>query len=76
MHSAMPRSSEASTSAPSGDDARIAAKLDRLMRAEQLMVEAKEAVDRAKTAGRNRVEKVNAVVGRAAPAPRVGKWLD
>jgi diguanylate cyclase (GGDEF)-like protein len=45
------------------------------MRAEELMLEARQAVDRAKEGGRNRIERVNAVLGRTA-APREGMSID
>ncbi|MBI4266331.1 MAG: GGDEF domain-containing protein [Acidobacteria bacterium] len=46
----------------------IAQSVDQSTRAEQLMVAAKEAVDRAKQGGRNRVEVLDVTVARAAPA--------
>ena len=43
----------------------IAESVDQSVRAEQLLTEAEEAVDRAKKAGRNRVERVDTIIGRA-----------
>lgn len=43
----------------------IAESVDRSVRAEQLLAVAEEALARAKQAGRNRVERVDASIGRA-----------
>jgi diguanylate cyclase (GGDEF)-like protein len=48
----------------------IAELLDQGIRADQLMLLAREAVDRAKQAGRNRVQRVDATVGRPANPAR------
>jgi diguanylate cyclase (GGDEF)-like protein len=54
----------------------IAETVDRSVRAEQLLTEAKEAVNRAKKAGRNRVERVDAVLGREVAPTREGMSMD
>ena len=54
----------------------IAESVDQSVRAEQLLTEAEEAVDRAKKAGRNRVERVDAIIGRAVTQPREGMSMD
>jgi len=54
----------------------IAETVDRSVRADQLMTDAKEAVNRAKRAGRNRVERVDAVLGRAVAPTREGMSMD
>jgi diguanylate cyclase (GGDEF)-like protein len=54
----------------------IAETVDRSVRAEQLLTEAKEAVNRAKQAGRNRVERVDAVLGREVAPTREGMSMD
>lgn len=48
----------------------IAESVDQTVRADQLVVNAKQAVDRAKLAGRNRVERVNVSVARPAQPTR------
>jgi GGDEF domain-containing protein len=48
----------------------IAESVDQSVRAEQLMIAAKDAVDRAKEGGRNRVETVDASVAQSARPPR------
>lgn len=54
----------------------IAESVDQSVRAEQLLTEAEVAVDRAKKAGRNRVERVDAIIGRAATPTREGMSMD
>lgn len=54
----------------------IAETVDRSVRAEQLLTDAKEAVNRAKKAGRNRVERIDAVLGRAVAPTREGMSMD
>ena len=53
----------------------IAESVDQSIRADQLVLEAKEAVNRAKEAGRNRVERVDVAVVPAAP-PRDKERMD
>ena len=54
----------------------IAESVDKSVRAEQMMAEAKEAVDRAKTAGRNRIESANVVIGRHVAPTRADMSMD
>ncbi|MBI2829284.1 MAG: GGDEF domain-containing protein [Acidobacteria bacterium] len=54
----------------------IAESVDQSVRAEQLLTEAEEAADRAKKAGGNRVERVDAVIGRAVTPTRDGMSID
>ncbi|MGH2399922.1 MAG: GGDEF domain-containing protein, partial [bacterium] len=54
----------------------IAESVDQSMKAEELLRQAKDAVDRAKRAGRNRVEQVTVSVPRAAPPPRDKERMD
>lgn len=54
----------------------VAETVDKSVRAEQLLTEAKQAVDRAKQAGRNRVECVDAVIGRIVAPTREGMSMD
>lgn len=54
----------------------IAETVDKSVRAEQLLTEAKQAVDRAKQAGRNRVECADAVIGRTVAPTREGISMD
>jgi diguanylate cyclase (GGDEF)-like protein len=54
----------------------IAESVDKSVRAEQMMIEAKEAVDRAKTVGRNRVESQSVVIGRTVAPTRAGMSMD
>lgn len=54
----------------------IAESVDQSVRAEQLMTAAKEAVDRAKKGGRNRVERVDAVGGPPSAPAREGMPMD
>ena len=48
----------------------VAESVDQTVRAEQLMIDAKDAVDRAKKGGRNRVERVDVSVAQSPPPPR------
>ena len=54
----------------------LAEAVDRSVRAELLLTETEEAVDRARKAGRNRVERVDAVIGRAVTPTREGMSID
>ena len=54
----------------------IAESVDKSVRAEQMMIEAKEAVDRAKTAGRNRIQTAAVTVGRNVSPTRAGMSMD
>lgn len=54
----------------------IAESVDKSVRAEQMMAEAKEAVDRAKTAGRNRIQSANVVIGRHVAPTRADVSMD
>jgi diguanylate cyclase (GGDEF)-like protein len=54
----------------------IAESVDKSVRAEQMMVEAKEAVDRAKQAGRNRIQSADVVIGRSVAPTRAGISMD
>jgi diguanylate cyclase (GGDEF)-like protein len=54
----------------------IAESVDKSVRAEQMMVEAREAVDRAKTAGRNRIHSQDVVIGRSVAPTRTGMSMD
>jgi diguanylate cyclase (GGDEF)-like protein len=54
----------------------IAESVDKSVRAEQMMIEAKEAVTRAKTAGRNRVVSEDVVIGRSVAPTRAGMSMD
>jgi hypothetical protein len=50
--------------------------VDKSVRADQMMIEAKEAVDRAKQAGRNRIQSADVVVGRNVAPARAGMSMD
>ena len=54
----------------------VAETVDQSVQADQLLVEAEEAVGRAKKAGHNRVEHAEAVIGRAVPQTREGSSID
>ncbi len=54
----------------------VAETVDRSVRAEQLLTDAKEAVNHAKKAGRNRVHRVDAVLGRTVAPTREGMSMD
>jgi GGDEF domain-containing protein len=54
----------------------IAESVDRSVRAEHVLTEAKEAVGRAKKAGRDRVERVDAALGRTVAPTREGPSID
>jgi diguanylate cyclase (GGDEF)-like protein len=54
----------------------IAESVDKSVRAEQMMAEAKAAVDRAKTAGRNRIETADVAIGRQVAPTRAGISMD
>ena len=54
----------------------IAESVDKSVRADQMMVEAKEAVDLAKKAGRNRVEAAVVTIGRSVAPTRAGISMD
>ena len=54
----------------------IAESVDKSVRAEQMMAEAKEAVDRAKTAGRNRIQSADVVIGGEGGPTRAGMSMD
>ena len=54
----------------------VAETVDGSVRAEQLLTEAKEAVNAAKRAGRNRVHRVDAVLGRTVAPTREGMSMD
>lgn len=54
----------------------IAESVDKSVRAEQVMAEAKAAVDRAKTAGRNRIQSADVAIGRQVAPPRAGMSMD
>jgi diguanylate cyclase (GGDEF)-like protein len=54
----------------------VAETVDRSVRAEQLLTEATEAVSHAKRAGRNRVHRVDAVLGRTVAPTREGMSMD
>ena len=54
----------------------VAESVDRSVRADQLLLEAEEAVNRAKKAGPNRVEHADAILGRPVTEAREGPSLD
>src|SRR5688572_21782183 len=54
----------------------IAESVDKSVRADQMMIEAKEAVDGAKIAGRNRVQSQDVVIGRNVAPTRTGMSMD
>jgi diguanylate cyclase (GGDEF)-like protein len=54
----------------------IAESVDKSVTAEQMMAEAKEAVDRAKTAGRNRIQTADVVIGGHVAPTRAGMSRD
>ena len=54
----------------------VAESVEQSVQADQLMAEAEAAVDRAKKAGRNRVEHAVAGIGPAAPQTREGPSPD
>ena len=54
----------------------IAESVDKSVRADQMMIEAKEAVDRAKQAGRNRIQSADIVIGRSVSPNRAGMSMD
>ena len=54
----------------------IAEAVDQSVRAEQLLDDVKEAVDRAKQAGRNRLERVEVALNRSVPPPRDNLPMD
>ena len=54
----------------------VAESVDRGVQADQLLTEAEEAVARAKEAGRNRVERANAILGRAVTQTRKAPSID
>ncbi len=54
----------------------IAEAVDQSVRAEQLLDDVKEAVDRAKQAGRNRLERVNVALNRSVPPTRDNLPMD
>jgi GGDEF domain-containing protein len=54
----------------------IAEAVDQSVRAEQLLNDVKEAVDRAKQAGRNRLECVDVVLNRAVPPGKDNPPMD
>jgi len=54
----------------------IAESVDKSVRAEQMMAEAKAAVDRAKTAGRNRIQSAEVAIGREVAPTRAGMSVD
>jgi diguanylate cyclase (GGDEF)-like protein len=54
----------------------IAESVDKSVRADQMMIEAKEAVDRAKQAGRNRIQSADVVIGRSVAPTRAGMSMD
>ena len=54
----------------------VAEAVDRSVQADQLLVEAEEAVARAKKAGRNRVAHADAIIGRAVIQTRPGPLID
>ena len=54
----------------------IAESVDKSVRAEQMMAEAKAAVDRAKTAGRNRIQSADVAIGREVAPTRAGMSMD
>ena len=54
----------------------VAESVDRSVRADQLLLEAEEAVNRAKKAGPNRVEHAEAILGRPVTEARDGPSLD
>ena len=54
----------------------IAEAVDQSVRAEQLLHDVKEAVDRAKEAGRNRLERVNVALNRSVPPTRDNLPMD
>ena len=54
----------------------IAESVDKSVRAEQMMAEAKAAVDRAKTAGRNRIQSADVAIGREVAPTRAGISMD
>jgi diguanylate cyclase (GGDEF)-like protein len=54
----------------------IAESVDKSVRAEQMMAEAKAALDRAKTAGRNRIQSADVAIGREVAPTRAGMSMD
>jgi diguanylate cyclase (GGDEF)-like protein len=54
----------------------IAESVDKSVRAEQMMLEAKEALDRAKQAGRNRIQSADVTIGRSVAPTRAGMSMD
>lgn len=54
----------------------IAESVDKSVRAEQMMAEAKAAVDRAKTAGRNRIQSADVAIGGQVAPTRAGMSMD
>jgi diguanylate cyclase (GGDEF)-like protein len=54
----------------------IAESVDKSVRAEQMMLEAKEALDRAKQAGRNRIQSADVTIGRSFAPTRAGMSMD
>ena len=54
----------------------IAESVDKSVRAEQMMVEVKEAADLAKKAGRNRIHVADVIVGRSVAPTRAGMSMD
>jgi diguanylate cyclase (GGDEF)-like protein len=54
----------------------IAESVDKSVRADQMMIEAKEAVDRAKQAGRNRIQSADVIIGRTVTPTRAGISMD
>jgi diguanylate cyclase (GGDEF)-like protein len=54
----------------------IAESVDKSVRAEQMMAEAKAAVDRAKTARRNRIQSADVAIGREVAPTRAGMSMD
>jgi diguanylate cyclase (GGDEF)-like protein len=54
----------------------IAESVDKSVRAEQMMVEAKAAVDLAKQAGRNRIHAADVTIGRSVAPTRAGMSMD
>jgi diguanylate cyclase (GGDEF)-like protein len=54
----------------------VAETVDQSVQADQLLVEAKEAVSRAKLAGRNCIEHADAIIGRPVPQTREGPSID
>ena len=54
----------------------IAESVDKSVRADQMMIEAKDAVDRAKQAGRNRIQSADVTIGRTVAPTRAGISMD